>query len=720
MQLWDKLAEYAKNFSSYRTTMDFGDVAEILIIAVLLYYTLVWMKTTRAWILLKGLIVILAFLLLAYFFRMTTILWMAQNVLGFAVTALIVVLQPELRKALEELGKKNIISSVLPFDNSHRVNEEFSEKTINEITKACVEMGKVRTGALIVIEQKVSLRDYERTGIDVDGIVTSQLLINIFEHNTPLHDGAVIIQGNRVVSATCYLPLSDNLGLSKELGTRHRAGVGISEITDSLTIIVSEETGKISVAYEGELERNLDADSLRDRMHKILNNPVEEHKNLRIWKGRSRDKKMKKLLTRNLGLKLASLLLAFVLWFLVAQIYDPKDTVTFNNIQVRLINTELLDEEGKVYEVLDNSNLVRVTVTGPQSIVKSELRRSDIVAEADMSKLTDINTIAITYYCENISNDSVEIKGNHDSVRLNVEDKTSKWIKLESNTIGDVASGYMIGNVTLDQTNIEVTGPKSAISQVDHAGVDINVTDSTTSLSANVDIKLYDADDNELVLESVKKNVDSAYMTVEVLATKEVPVEIEYMGVPEDGYMATGEVESSVPTVRIAGTVSTLVGISAITVPEDRMNITGQSDNLVDIINLKEYLPANVRLADKSFDGKITATVYIEPIVSKDLTVAAENISVTGVPDGMEAEITSTAEEYNITVSGLSRDVSILHDSSVTGILNLTQWMEDNGVEELTPGTYTIPVTFNLTEDITVTPDINIHIRLKNADADNQ
>ena len=291
MQLWDKLAEYAKNFSSYRTTMDFGDVAEILIIAVLLYYALVWMKTTRAWVLLKGLVVILIFLLLAYFFRMTTILWMAQNVLGFAVTALIVVLQPELRKALEELGKKNIISSVLPFDNSHRVNEEFSEKTINEITKACVEMGKVRTGALIVIEQKVSLRDYERTGIDVDGIVTSQLLINIFEHNTPLHDGAVIIQGNRVVSATCYLPLSDNLGLSKELGTRHRAGVGISEITDSLTIIVSEETGKISVAYEGELERNLDADSLRDRMHKILNNPVEEHKNLRIWKGRSRDKK---------------------------------------------------------------------------------------------------------------------------------------------------------------------------------------------------------------------------------------------------------------------------------------------------------------------------------------------------------------------------------------------------------------------------------------------
>lgn len=426
---------------------------------------------------------------------------------------------------------------------------------------------------------------------------------------------------------------------------------------------------------------------------------------------------MKKALTRNLGLKLASLVLAFVLWFLVAQIYDPKDTVTFNNIQVRLINTELLDEEGKVYEVLDNSNLVRVTVTGPQSIVKSELRRSDIVAEADMSKLTDINTIAITYYCENVSNDSVEIKGNHDSVRLSVEDKTSKWIKLESNTIGEVASGYMIGNVTLDQTNIEVTGPKSAISQVDHAGVDINVTDSTSSLSANVDIKLYDADGNELTPESVKKNVNSAHMTVEVLATKEVPVEIEYMGVPEDGYMATGEVESSVPTVRIAGTASALVGISAITVPEERMNITGQSGDLVDIINLKDYLPSNVRLANKSFDGKITATVYIEPIDTKDLTIPADNISITGVPDGMEAEVTSTAEEYNITVSGLTRDVSILRDSSVTGVLDLNQWMEDNGLEELTPGNYTIPVTFNLSEDITVDTDVNIHIRLKNVDS---
>lgn len=294
MQSFSEIAEYLKTLSVSGISIDLGDILEILIIAFLLYYVLVWMKATRAWMLLKGLIVICIFLILAYFFEMNTILWMAQNIFGIAVTALVVILQPELRKALEEIGKKNIISNVLPFDMGKKEEELFSEKTINEIVKACVEMGKVRTGALIVIEQQVSLKDYERTGIDVDGVVTNQLLINIFEHNTPLHDGAVIIRGNRITSATCYLPLSDNLALSKELGTRHRAGVGISEVTDSLTVIVSEETGKISTAYEGELSRGLSGDELRETLQRILNKADSEEGRTKAKKtrrkGRSRAK----------------------------------------------------------------------------------------------------------------------------------------------------------------------------------------------------------------------------------------------------------------------------------------------------------------------------------------------------------------------------------------------------------------------------------------------
>jgi len=289
MEWLERVVGYFKSVGIYGTTMSLGDVLEILIVAFLLYYVLVWMKNTRAWLLLRGLIMICVFLLVAYLLDMSTIMWMARNILGFAVTAIIVVMQPELRHALEELGKK----AFLPTSGS-RDQGNFSEKTINEITKACVEMGKVKTGALIVIEQKETLKDYERTGIEVDGLVTSQLLINIFEHNTPLHDGAAIIRGNRVTSATCYLPLSDNLSLSKELGTRHRAGVGISEVTDSLTIIVSEETGKISVAYEGELERGLDGIALKNRLKLLLNDDDGENKSRRKWMGRSRRKNEKK------------------------------------------------------------------------------------------------------------------------------------------------------------------------------------------------------------------------------------------------------------------------------------------------------------------------------------------------------------------------------------------------------------------------------------------
>lgn len=279
MQLSEEIINSLQlGIKTYLSTIDWGDLVEIFIIAFLLYHIMVWIKTSRAWALLKGMIVILVFLVVAELFEMHTILWIAQNVLGFAVTAVIIVLQPELRKALEALGKKNILTSVLPFDSSRRVDESFSSKTINEIAKACMEMGKAKTGALIVIEKADSLGDYERTGIDVDGIVTSQLLINIFEHNTPLHDGAVIVRGNRITSATCYLPLSDNMNLGKELGTRHRAGVGISEVTDSLTVIVSEETGKISVACEGELESGINAERLKERMYQLQSHNEEEEK----------------------------------------------------------------------------------------------------------------------------------------------------------------------------------------------------------------------------------------------------------------------------------------------------------------------------------------------------------------------------------------------------------------------------------------------------------
>ena len=264
---WEKAVSYLT------LQMSLTDIIEIIIISVLIYYMLVWIKDTRAWMLLRGILVILAFVLLAVLFEMNTIVWIADKLFNVAMIAVVVIFQPEMRKALENLGRKNILVSLFNFDFNKVENGKFSDKTITELVKACYE---------------IVLTEYERTGIAVDGILTSQLLINIFEKNTPLHDGAVIVRGDRVVSATCYLPLTDSLSLSKDLGTRHRAAVGISEVSDSLTIVVSEETGKVSIALDGELYRNVDAEFLKNKLAYIQKREQDTSK-VKSWRRRLKD-----------------------------------------------------------------------------------------------------------------------------------------------------------------------------------------------------------------------------------------------------------------------------------------------------------------------------------------------------------------------------------------------------------------------------------------------
>lgn len=286
--MMERITEFTSEYLSAFRVPHVGilDILEIIILTFLIYQLLAMIKTSRAWTFLKGIAVVVVFLGVAVVLKMSTIIWVAEKMLTLVAIAVIVALQPEIRRMIEQIGQKNILAELLSFEYRERQGR-FSDHTLDELVKACFEMGKVRTGALIVVEHNSSLLEYERTGIAVDGLVSSQLLINIFEHNTPLHDGAVIVRGDRVVSATCYLPLTDGRTLSKELGTRHRAGVGISELTDSMTIIVSEETGKVSVAYKGDLHYNLTPDSLKEKLELIQDKPMEEKKS-KFWKGRKK------------------------------------------------------------------------------------------------------------------------------------------------------------------------------------------------------------------------------------------------------------------------------------------------------------------------------------------------------------------------------------------------------------------------------------------------
>lgn len=262
---------------------------ETSIIALIVYEVLYWIIDTKAWTLLKGIIVILVFTIASVMLNLNTIIWIMSKSALFMGLAIIVIFQPELRKALEKLGSQNFMKMIPLIESS---KDDTNEEIIDEIVKATFAMGKVKTGALMVFKRTENLDDIKETGIKIDGLISSGLIINIFEKNTPLHDGAVVIEGDRVASATCYLPLSDNMNISKDLGTRHRAALGVSEANDSLTVIVSEETGGISVADKGKLTKVKDPDTLKNIL-RTLNN-TEDKEIITKVKGRR-----KKVLSKN-------------------------------------------------------------------------------------------------------------------------------------------------------------------------------------------------------------------------------------------------------------------------------------------------------------------------------------------------------------------------------------------------------------------------------------
>lgn len=265
------------------------DIAEIIIISIMMYYIIKWVKTSRAWSLMKGLALVLIFWIVASMLNFNVIMWIFVNAVNVGIIAIVILFQPELRKALDQLGQKNIMTPIFSFSDSKDKMERFSIYTLEELVHATFELAKTKTGALMVIEMEVSLKEYEKTGIAVDALISSQLLVNIFEHNTPLHDGAVTIRGNRITAATCYLPLSDNMSLSKELGTRHRAAVGVSEVTDSFTIIVSEESGRVSIVKNGSLFRNIDPDYLRVKLDEIRRNVTTDKKKRKFMKKKEKN-----------------------------------------------------------------------------------------------------------------------------------------------------------------------------------------------------------------------------------------------------------------------------------------------------------------------------------------------------------------------------------------------------------------------------------------------
>ena len=293
------IAEFIYNrFNVMIPYIRFIDILQILLLTIVLYNVILWLRNTKAWNLLKGIIILLLFYVVAAVFNMTVIVWLVNNCLSVVIMVFVIVFQPEFRQALERLGSNmgsgngsGFLARLIPIDiGDHSEKNQFTKQTVMEILNAVFAMASVKTGALIVIQNTMPIVHYvQRWGTDIDAVVGSELLINIFEKDTPLHDGAVVILGNRIASAKCFLPLNEMEGISSRLGTRHHAAAGISESTDSVTVIVSEQTGRVSVARDGRIKTNLDRKSLEKELLTLCTDEKTQTSAKSVWK-RNRQK----------------------------------------------------------------------------------------------------------------------------------------------------------------------------------------------------------------------------------------------------------------------------------------------------------------------------------------------------------------------------------------------------------------------------------------------
>lgn len=418
--------------------------------------------------------------------------------------------------------------------------------------------------------------------------------------------------------------------------------------------------------------------------------------------------KLKRLLLDNLGLKLISLALAFVLWFVVISIDDPVKEKTLTNIKVNLVNAEELEAKGMVWEVLDGTDILRsVTFDAPLS-VREMIEASDIVAEADLGEITVAETVAIKFSCPKYSGQVTNITGNISNVKLSVEEKASKWIDIKYNLIGEVAEGYIIGNVTLEQNRLEITGPKSKISEVAKAVVDVNVAGvSGSTMSIRVDIHLVDAQGNELSYPTISKNSESVRVTVDLYATKEVPIDYQVTGEPAEGYLATGEMEITPQKILIAGPTATLNRISKITIPEDVIDITGVTANLEQVIDLKTYLQGAV-FAEADFEGKAYVTVYVEPVAEKGISLEKDKLTILNMPKDFVADFPDNINMPVVTLLGLERDLETVNE--LYGTIDVSAYMAILEMEEMVSGIYALPVTLEVPEGMEIEETVSVYL----------
>jgi YbbR domain-containing protein len=421
---------------------------------------------------------------------------------------------------------------------------------------------------------------------------------------------------------------------------------------------------------------------------------------------------MRKKLLSNWGWKIISLLLAFGLWLVVMYEENPPDEATFDNIEVELLNTKLLTDDNKVYSILDGSNVVRrVTVEATRDIL-SDIKSSDIKATADLENLTATDTVAIDFSVPSFGISSEDVSGSIKMVKLSIEDRKQKYLTVRVETEGEVAEGYELESTTSTRNNrITISGPASIVDAASYATVSVDISEASINLSMETDIEIFDAQSNKLDTSSLEMSANSVQVSVQIYATKMVPITFTVVGEPADGYLQSGEAECVPTQIKIAGLPVTLSRITELTIPEGEIDITEQTGTYHFVSDITNYLPEGVKLAKDSDFDKVTITIPIEREQTRHMNIPRDNILISHVPDGFTAELEeSDRGMYAIIVYGLGSTLNQLVASQVTGTVDVEQWMADTEMTQLRPGSYTLPVELNLADGIELTEPLTVNI----------
>lgn len=422
---------------------------------------------------------------------------------------------------------------------------------------------------------------------------------------------------------------------------------------------------------------------------------------------------MKNRLSRNWGLKIGSFLFAAILWLIVTNINDPVGTYKVYNVPVKIQNADLITSSGRVYEILDETDVIdTVTITAKRSVIDS-LNESNVVAVADMNDLTSLNTISIRLSTNKYNDKLDSIEGSIDSVKLNIEDKKTKTLQLKTDTVGEVKDGYMLGEITTEQNLVEISGPESLVLQVKKAVVSVDVSGFTNNIGTDSVIRLYDEEDKIIASNSIVKNISKVRVNVEILELKTVALHWSASGAAAGGYQATGEITADKDSITIAGRSKVVDNISAVDIPETALDITGARENVEVVVNVKDYLPEGVVLAESGFSGNVTVAVVIEPTVEKKITLKTADIHITNMPEGYEGEIVGEEEQYEIVIVGLAANLNEVDARTIQATVDMTAWMAENGFEEINDEYYNVDVTYHLENNISLKEDVIMKMRVK-------